>query len=144
MLAGAVAAVDQGMLRDLGGLDGRTGHGVPHNDGVHITVHGADGVLPCLTLGLGGGGGTAQVDGAGAHALNSGVERQPGPGAGLKEQRGHQHTFHVFDGLTAFYALFIDHGCVHDVAQLLRGKVIAVDNVAALEIEVHVHVPPYV
>ena len=59
VLAGAVAAVDQGMLRDLGGLDGRTGHGMPHNDGVHIAVHGADGVLPCLALGLGGGGGAA-------------------------------------------------------------------------------------
>ena len=89
VLAGAVAAVDHRMLGNIGGGDCRTLHRMAHDNGVHVAVHGADGVLQRLALGLRGGLGVRHGDTLGAGAVDGRLEAQAGPGGGLEEQTGH-------------------------------------------------------
>ena len=127
------------MYGQIGGLLCGAGDGGTHHDSVHITVNGLDGVLPSLALGLRGSAGAAQIDAAGAHAVDGGLKAQAGAGAGLKEQRGNGHAGQILNDLAALDALFVDHRGVHDMAQLLIGKVVGVDNVAACKVNIGFH-----
>ena len=139
MLTGTVAAVDQGMYRDIRRFLRRTGNGSAHHNRIHIAVHRLNRVLPSLALGLRRNTGVAQIDAAGTYAVNSSLEAQAGTRAGLEEQGGNGHAGQILDDFTALNALFIDHCSIHDMAQFLIAEVIRIDNVAAFKMHIGFH-----
>ena len=83
-----VSCVDDRHQGVLAGHQGRALLGMPHGDDVRVAGHGPYRVRHALPLGGGGAGGLGEPQHLPPQAQHGGLEAQPRPGGGLKEQGG--------------------------------------------------------
>ena len=90
VLVAAVARVDDGHVRAVGGNAGRALLGVAHNGDVRIAGDGADGIRDALAFGNGAGVGLREADHLAAEAQHGSLKAEARTGARLIEQRCEQ------------------------------------------------------